>query len=191
MKNTQWIVTIVMMAGFSVPALAEKITKEAYKAAEMQADTDYKAAKAKCDSFSANAKDICLAEAKGAESVAKADAEAKYKDTEKARFHALKAKVDAEYKVAKERCDDLSGNKKDVCRQEAKAEKVSGEEKAKLAKKTAEATSEFMSTKDKAHQQAGEANRDAEYSVALEKCEQFAGDAKDQCITAAKSQFEK
>ena len=31
------------------------------------------------------------------------------------------AKADATYEVAKERCDDLSGNAKDVCKKDAKA----------------------------------------------------------------------
>jgi hypothetical protein len=36
------------------------------------------------------------------------------------------AKVDADYAVAKEKCDDFSGNAKDVCVKEAKAAQVKG-----------------------------------------------------------------
>ena len=191
MRITHWIITVTMVAGFSSAAFAENLSKEAYNTAKSQADVAFKTAKQKCDSFAGNAKDICLVEAKGALSVAKADAEANYKGTESARLKATKAKVEAEYQVAKERCDDLSGNKKDVCRQEAKAAKVKGDEAAQLASKKVEATNEFMKTENKAHQEAGQANRDAEYKVEVEKCDQYSGDAKEQCITTAKSNFGK
>lgn len=51
----------------------------------------------------------------------KADAEADYKGTRKARADARMARADAEYAVAKEKCDDLAGNPKDVCIKEAAA----------------------------------------------------------------------
>ena len=191
MKITHWIITVTMAAGFSGAAFAENITQETYNAAKSQADMEYKTSKQKCDSFAGNAKDICMVKARGALSIAKADADSNYKGTEPARLKAAKAKVEAEYLVANERCDDLSGNKKDVCRQEAKASKVKGDEAAQLASKKVEATSEFMNTENKARQQAGQANRDAEYKVAVEKCDQYSGDAKEQCITAAKSEFGK
>ena len=107
------------------------------------------------------------------------------------RLKAAKAKVEAEYQIAKERCDDLSGNQKDVCREEASAEKTKGYEAAKLASKNAEATSEFLSTKKEAREEAGQALRDADYKVAIEKCDQFSGQPKEQCIREAKNKFGK
>ena len=135
MRISHWIITVTMAAGFSGAAFAENISKEAYNTAKSQAEMEFRTAKQKCDSFAGNAKDICLVEAKGALSVAKADAEANYKGTEPARLKAAKAKVEVKYQVAKERCDDLSDNKKDVCRQEAKTVKVKGDEAAQLASK--------------------------------------------------------
>jgi regulator of protease activity HflC (stomatin/prohibitin superfamily) len=75
--------------------------------------------KAQCDTMSGNAKDVCKEEAKGKEKVAKAEADAAYKNTPKAREAARIAHADATYNVAKEKCDDLSGNQKDVCVKEA------------------------------------------------------------------------
>ena len=40
-------------------------------------------------------------------------------------------KADAEYDVAKERCDDLAGNAKDVCQKDAKAALREGDEGAR------------------------------------------------------------
>jgi hypothetical protein len=49
------------------------------------------------------------------------NAEAAYKNTPKAREHAAHEIAEADYNVAKERCDDKAGNEKDICVKEAKA----------------------------------------------------------------------
>ncbi len=95
------------------------ISKEAYDTAVRNAETQYKIDKDACSTRSGNAKDICLAEASGKEKIAKADAEAAYKNTPKAREDARIARAEATHNVAKEKCDDLSGNAKDVCVKEA------------------------------------------------------------------------
>ncbi len=71
--------------------------------------------------MSGNAKDVCVLEAKAARIKTEEEAEATYKDTPKAREHATHEIAEADYKVAKERCDDKTGNDKDVCVKEAKA----------------------------------------------------------------------
>jgi hypothetical protein len=84
------------------------------------AEADYDVAKAKCGAKTGNDKDVCLKEAKAIEVKAKADAKA----TEKvaaAREDAREDKVDADYKVALEKCDALSGAAKDSCVANAKA----------------------------------------------------------------------
>jgi hypothetical protein len=189
MKINRSLLVMLVITGFSGAARADTISKEAYDTANSEADVTFETAKQKCRSFSGNAQDICLAEAKGAHSVARANAEANYKGTEYWRLKAAKSKVEAEYQIAKERCDDLSGNKKDICQQEAKAEKTKGYEAAKLASKSAEATTEFMKTEKEAKEKAGQAVRDADYKVALEKCDQFSGQTKEQCVHDAKNKF--
>src|SRR6516165_6668297 len=93
---------------------AAPMSKEAYDAAVRNAEAQYKTDKDACASRSGNAKDICLAEASAKEKIAKADGEAAYKNTPKAREDARVARAEAAHDVAKERCDDLSGNAKDV-----------------------------------------------------------------------------
>ena len=108
------IVTAVAGAmGFAGTAFA--LTKAEIKTADDRIAADFKSAKAGCNSMKANAKDICVAEAKGKEKVAKAELNVQKKDTAKARSDVRVAKADAEYGVAKEKCDDLAGNPKDVC----------------------------------------------------------------------------
>jgi len=90
------------------------ISKDAYDLAVKNAETQYKVDKDACSPRSGNAKDICLAEANGKEKVSKADAEAAYKNTPKMREDARVARAEATYNVAKEKCDELAGNPKDV-----------------------------------------------------------------------------
>src|SRR6185295_2510195 len=94
-------------------------------------DTDKKA----CDSLAANAKDICVAEAKAKRVRVDENAEAAYKNTPKAREHAAHEIAEADYNVAKERCDDKAGNDKDVCVKEAKAVMTRAQADAKASQK--------------------------------------------------------
>ncbi len=191
MKITSQLISLILIAGLSAPAVAARISKDDYNAAKARAEADLKIEKQKCDSLAGNAKDICMAQAEGAYDVAKAQAEAQYKGEESDFYDARKAKIDADYKVAKERCDDFSGNKKDVCLKEAKAAKVKHEEDAKLNRKQHEAAGGNQSAMKNARHQANNATRDAEYKVEKEKCDQYSGDAKDQCIARAKSLYQK
>ena len=102
--------------------------------------SEYKAAKERCDGLKGNAKDICMAEAKGAQKVAKAELEAQDKGTAKAQANVRVAKAEAEYNVAKEKCDDLKGNAKDVCKKDAKAAYTRAKGEAKVARTSKEAT---------------------------------------------------
>jgi hypothetical protein len=151
-------------------------TKAEYAAAKATISADYKAAKAACDSLKANAKDICEEEAEATEKNARAELEfsASGKPADGIKVQTVKA--DGAYEVAKERCDDLSGNAKDVCNKEAKAVHVTALAAAKTSKATAEARAESKEDVNKAN-----------YKAAAEKCDALAGDGKTACIQAAKT----
>jgi hypothetical protein len=91
----------------------------AYKATVKQADADYKAAKEACKPRQGNDKDVCMKEAKAAHVKVTADAKAKRK-AGVAMADARDDKMDANYKVAKEKCDAMSGDAKDACIRDAK-----------------------------------------------------------------------
>ena len=102
-------------------AQASAMTRAEYKAAEDRIGADYKAAKQRCDGLSGNTKDVGEKEAKGNEKIAKPELEAQYKPSDKNRAKIAEAKADAAYDVAREKCDELAGNAKDVCQKDAKA----------------------------------------------------------------------
>lgn len=115
--------------------------KTRYKAHVAKADADYAVAIEKCDDKGGNDKDVCVKEAKADKVHAMADAKAQMstskvnavandkstdaqvkamEKTTDARKDATLEKRAADYAVAKEKCDVLAGNAKDLCMSEAK-----------------------------------------------------------------------
>jgi len=193
---------IVLAIGFafSAGAMAQSISKDDYQAGKDKIAAEYKSARAACASLSGNSSDICVAEAKGTEKVAMADLEASYKPTSKTLYQARVAKAEAALAVAKERCDDMAGNAKDVCVKEAKAAATSAKADAKAQMKTSEANAtasgKSADARNEANEKAAGARNDAnaekleaQYGVAKEKCDVYAGGAKDYCLERAKARF--
>ena len=98
---------------------AERDRKNEYKAAVARADADYKAAKDACKPKQGNDKDVCMKEAKAEHVKATTDAKALLK-SKNAKADAREDTMVAQYKVAKEKCDALSGDAKDQCVKDAK-----------------------------------------------------------------------
>src|ERR1700687_5877477 len=167
------------------------MSKASYTQAVKDADAQYKIDNDACSSLSGNAKDICVAGAKGKASVAKAEAEAAYKHTPKARENARIAHAQASYDVAIEKCDDLAGNRKDVCVKEAKSELVKGNANAKVDRVAADTSHEAATKQAEARKDASAEKRDAEYKVAIEKCDALSGPAQDACVSNATAKFGK
>lgn len=149
-----------------------------YDQAKASAKATYETDRKACDAMSGNPKDVCVAEAKAKRTKTEVDAEASWKGTAKSREHAAHETAEADYKVAKERCDAKGGNEKDVCVKEAKAAMVKTEADAKAMRKTTDA-----------HLDASKDKMQADYKVAAEKCDALAGDAKTSCIADAKAHY--
>lgn len=167
------------------------ISKDAYDIAVKNADAQYKTDKDACSARSGNAKDICIAEAGGKEKMAKADAEAAYKSTPKLREDARVTRAEATYNVAKERCDALAGNPKDVCVKEADAALVRAKADAKVDRVTADTRQDAATKQADVRKEAVSDKHDADYKVALEKCDALTGSAKDTCVGNAKTLYGK
>jgi hypothetical protein len=163
-------------------------TRADYDAAVKKANADYKTAKEKCEALKGNAEDVCSKEAKGAEKVAKAEAEAARDGTDRARMKAAKVKADADYDVAKEKCDDLKGNDKDVCRKEAKAAHTQAATSVDVRK--AQATGSAKEVAEARHD-ASKDRTDANYKAAKEKCDALSGNSKDKCEADVKTKYGK
>lgn len=194
--------TVAICCAFGAPAMAQSMSKADFKLGKERISVDYKAAKSACASLSGNAKDVCKVDAKGKEKVARAELEAQYEPTVKNHYEVRVAKAEADYALAKEKCDDLAGNPKDVCVKEAKAAQVAAKADAKVqmtntnanakaSEKSMDARSEATSEKTGAANDAAKEKQEAAYKVAIEKCDTYSGAAKDTCVAQAKTRFGK
>ena len=172
------LVSVALMA-FSA-ANAETMSKADYKAGKSRISADYKADKSACSAQAGNAKDICVQEAKAKEKVARAELEYAYTGKSSDHNKVLVTKAKTAYSVARERCDDHSGNARDVCIKEAQAVETKTLADIRMGKEIGDAKKDAAAEK-----------RDADYKVAVEKCDALAGDAKTSCVAAAKVKFGK
>ncbi|MBW8329741.1 MAG: hypothetical protein K0M48_11505 [Thiobacillus sp.] len=182
-------IALAVSLTFSAGAMAQNVSKDDYLSVKDKIASDYKLAKASCDSLSGNPNDICMAGAKGNEKVALAELEAAYKPTSETRYQARVVRADAEYELAKERCDDRAGNTKDVCMKEAKSTETAAKADATAQMKTADANASANEKSADARKDATEDKLGAQYKVAKEKCDAYAGNAKAVCVNEAKVKF--
>jgi hypothetical protein len=94
--------------------------KDQNKLMVAKAKAGYDVAKEKCDDFKGNEKDVCVKQAKAVEVKALADAKMG-KQIGEAKTDAAADKRDADYKVALEKCDAMTGDAKSGCVTAAKA----------------------------------------------------------------------
>ncbi|MGC4060940.1 MAG: hypothetical protein QM749_08855 [Aquabacterium sp.] len=153
-------------------------SKADYDAAKATAKQARDVAEAQCKALSGNAKDVCKAKAKVDYVTAESNAEAKYKGTEKAVYNARVDVAKAKYDLAKEECDDKTGNDKSVCRKDAEAAYVAAKADAKASRKTHEAADD-----------AADAKTDAAYDAEKQRCDALSGDAKDACVAKVKATY--
>ncbi len=143
-------------------------TKAEYNAAKARAKADYNASSQRCKDFSGNDRDVCMKKAKANLTKAKADAKAAFEGTGEAKLEAREAISKAEFAVAKERCDSLAGDAKDVCIAEAKA----------------------VNAKEEATLQARAKEMKADHTVAKERCKTLSGEARRTCLKDANKNFD-
>lgn len=172
---------LIVAALLALPvAQAATMTRDDYKTGKDRIGADYKADKAACAPLAGNAKDVCVEEAKAKEKVARAELEYSYTGKPSDQTKVMEVKAKTAYDVAKEKCDDLKGNDKDVCVKDAKAARTKALADINMDKQMGEAKKDASAEK-----------RDADYKLALEKCDAMSGEAKTSCIAAAKANFGK
>lgn len=172
----------------AAPTAALNHDPATYRNVSQKAATEYKAATAKCDAKSGNDKDVCMAEAKASRARTESAAIAKYNNSEKGRASARSKVAEAEYDVAKAKCDALSGADKDSCMDNAKSVRT-----AALADAKSDTNMSAKADRDGAVGASGSAGlvastetKDPVKASAVAKCEQAAGGAKTGCLVDSK-----
>ena len=94
-------------------------------------------------------------------------------------YKVQKDRIEADYEAAKQKCDPLKGNAKDICKVEAKGTHEVGK-------------AELEAQRDPTPRHAAKVKTekaDAAYQLAKEKCDDLSGNAKDVCRKDAKAAF--
>lgn len=156
-------------ASFAAPTFALNHDPATYRNATQKAAADYRDAIAKCDTMSGNGKDVCVAEAKLARTQTEAKALAKYSNSPASREKARTNLAEAEFTLAKARCDGKSGAEKDECMNNAKSVHTAALADAKAGRSSPAATGAPVAT-----------------AAAIDKCAQAAGDSKTACVIETK-----
>lgn len=184
-------IALAVSLTFSAGAMAQSMSRNDYMAVKEGIAAKSQLAKASCASLSGNPSDICMAVTKGDEKVALAELEAGYKPTPKTRYEERAARAEADYRLARERCDDRAGNAKDVCMKEAKSAETAAKANAEVQLKTSDANATASEKSADARKDATADKLEAEYKVAKEKCDTYAGNAQEVCVNEAKAWFGK
>jgi hypothetical protein len=171
--------------------MAQGMSKDEYKSGKANLSSQYASEMTACGSMSGNAKDMCKVQASGKMKVARAELQANFEPSVNHHYAVRISKAEADYADAKEKCDDLTGNPKDVCVKEAKAAQVAAKADAKVQMKTTDARATASDKVNDARSDARSDKSDAQYKVEKEKCDALAGSAKDTCVTQAQTRFGK
>ena len=156
-------------ASFAAPTFALNHDPATYRNATQKAAADYRDAIAKCDTMSGNGKDVCVAEAKLARTQTEGKALAKYSNSPASREKARTNLAEAEFTLAKARCDGKSGAEKDDCMNNAKSVHTAALADAKAGRSSPAANTAPVAA-----------------AAAIDKCAQAAGDTKTACVIETK-----
>jgi osmotically-inducible protein OsmY len=166
----------------AAPTAALNHDPATYRNVTQKAASEYKAATAKCDAKKGNDKDVCMAEAKAARARTESNAVAKYNNSEQGRASARNKVAEADYEVAKAKCDAKSGADKDSCMDNAKSVRTAALADAKAGREGSSATGASGS----AGLIASTDTKDPVKADAVAKCEQAAGSSKTGCLVDSK-----
>ena len=166
----------------AAPTAALNHDPATYRNVSQKAATEYKTASAKCDAKTGNDKDVCVAEAKAVRAHTESDAFAKYNNSEKGRASARAKVAEAEFDVAKAKCDAMSGADKDGCMDNAKSVRTAALADAKAGREGSTA----VGASGSAGLVASTDTKDPVKAAAVAKCDQAAGGSKTGCLVDSK-----
>jgi len=180
----------------AAPTAALNHDPATYRNLTQKAESAYRAATAKCDAKSGNDKDVCMAEARLTRTRTEADALSKYNHTAASHAKARANVADAEYDLAKAKCDAKSGAEKDSCMDNAKSvhtAALSDVKAERTERPTAVGSSGGGATGASGGGNTGSGGlvtgtdtRDPAKAAAVDKCAQMSGDAKTSCLVETK-----
>ena len=189
MNSRHLLTAICIAAAGSAFAGGGGMSKDAYQAMKDRIGTTQDAELKACDKSQGNAKDICRTAAKGRARVALADLKADYQPSPEADRGKMMALADAEYDVARQKCDEAKGPAKDSCKARADHVHEAAVRRAKIER--VEATRRLQAQARVAHAHApaqAPATVDEKFAAEKARCGML-GEERDSCMADLKKRF--
>lgn len=167
---------------------AAAMERAEYRAQRERIQADYEALEARCKPLRGNERDLCQVRAQGTRMIARAQLDAVAKPGPRSSEKVQLARADAAYAYERERCDELRGNDRDVCRKDAKAALAT----ARASAKAATAAARDGADPDESMKRRNAARReqaDALYAAGKERCDALDGQARDLCMSDLKKRM--
>ena len=183
-------VLLVAACAFASGVNAEPLSTKERRLDHDKAQAAYRFDWASCRKQQGNAKDACKVEARGRFQVAKAEIDARYKNSPVNQDRIKLAKTDATYRLALEKCADLGGNARDVCKADARATSVAARAEARLSRASVDKGVNSRQAVSE-RKEAREDTAAALYAAARERCDTLSGAARAACVDDAKKKFGK
>ena len=194
-------ITMLGFLAFGAEA-ALVMSDDQYRSAKRVLAAEYDANRAACRSVPGRSIALCKAEANREYHIANAGLEATHKPSRDGSYKARVAIADAEYMVARRKCDDKLGNIKRLCVKEARAILIADKAAAYASEDTsiaARAVNEKANAARKAMREEEERTearkdtaaerRDIDLRIAKEYCRTMPGDGKLACVKEAEERF--
>jgi hypothetical protein len=121
MKLSMHSIAAAVALAFAFSAQAAQESRTDTRDAQQRINQEHRAAMDRCKGMSGNAEDVCKAEADGKKKVAEAELKLQRDNTAENRRNVAETKAKAQYEVEKQRCDDLKGDAKNACQNQAQA----------------------------------------------------------------------
>jgi osmotically-inducible protein OsmY len=186
------LATVAGASFAAAPTAALNHDPVTYRNLTQKAESEYRAATAKCDAKSGNDNDVCMAEARLARTRAEYEALARYNNTAAGRVRARTSVANAEYDLAKARCDARSGADRDSCMDNAKSVHAAALADAKDNTKAERTPASGDGNRAMGASGGGSTasgglvtgtdTRDPAKAAAVDKCAQMGADAKTGCL---------
>ena len=199
--HTTCAIAITIAIAFSAGA-APTMSNDQYQSARRVLAAEYDANRRACTSVPGRSIALCKAEAHREFQIANARLEATYTPSRGGSYKARVAIANAEYLVAKRKCDDKPGDVKRLCVKEARAVLIADKAAAYASEDTSIATravNEKANAARKAMREEEERTearkdtaaekRDTDFRIAKEYCRTMPSDGKLACVKEVEKRF--
>jgi hypothetical protein len=171
-------------------AQAAQPARTEYRLDHERAQAAYKLESDSCKKLQGNPRQVCRIEARSNFNIAKAEIDARHKHSPANQDNVKLSKAEGAYEVALAKCGSFTGNAKDVCKADAKANLVVARSEAKLSRASVD-KGMYSHRAVSERREAREDTADALFTAAKERCDALSSQAKANCVGDAKRRYGK